>query len=222
MNNPTTPPSEATEEELVEVLAFLRSKAVDGDVSRLNTFELSIATQLAKKGTLSRKQVDAILRSRDREIEQETYPGPDKIPAGFYAIETPIMGWQLVRVWRPKDNVKVVRCYLLSGEADEKGTMMDTGRTLAMIMAMGPFESAKAYGGRTGKCSQCAKRLSNALSRKLRIGPVCLGRFVPDPLEKMMLKGDAEMWLELHGIDPKVDLPVTIDLDALEAAEATV
>ena len=200
------------------MLEILRAKHKGGGLSN---FEMSIATQLATNKTLSRKQVDAILQAKSKEDARRSWPGPDQVPAGYYAIDVPDYGWTLIKVWRGERDPSYVHCYLLSGETDERGTEIEAGSTLARIVAVGAFKAAKDYGGRTGKCSQCRKRLTNALSRKLRIGPVCLARFIPDVDEKNFAKLEATLWLEAHGIDPYKNMPLDIDLEALEAAEVT-
>jgi hypothetical protein len=201
--------SDPTPAEYERVTNYLKAKhRTEGG---LNEFELSIATQFVTNKRLSRKQVDAILAKADA----PHLPGPEFVPAGNYALGSG-ESWTFYRVWRPKDNPKVVRCYLLESDEDEDGAQVNTLQTLNAIIAAGPAVAARSYGARTGKCSICSRRLSNALSRKLRIGPVCLGRFYEED-DAALQRLEASMWRRDQGIDPKADLPRSIDLEALEA-----
>jgi hypothetical protein len=76
------------------------------------------------------------------------------------------------------------------------------------------------YGRLTHRCSRCNADLTNALSAKLNIGPVCGKYWHPDEAEWTRIKADARAWLRDRGIDPTVDLPDNVDLTALEAATA--
>jgi len=199
-------PGAVTKAELDEVITYLRERHAGPGLSK---FELSIATQLAHHKVLTRKQVDAILNKAN-------LPGPEIIPAGNYAIRTDDGNDEMffVKVWRGSRDASYVRVYVLEG-IDEQGTELPTRQMLARIIATGPAKAARDYGRLTTRCSSCARKLTNALSRKLNIGPVCGGRFY-DHENWEMIKLEATTWLIAHGIDPKADLPLHIDLTAME------
>lgn len=207
-----TPPNSPTSEELERVVAYLQEQHRGPGLTK---FELSIASQFAKEKWLSRKQVDAILNKADR----SHYPGPKVVPAGHYAVQDPDGTWEFVKVWRGTNDPTFVRVYRLASKmSDDHGEELNTKTYLARIVAVSPAIAATNYGRLTTKCSQCRRRLTNALSRKLNIGPVCGGRFYEGDSWNY-IKLEASMWLVRHGINPNEDLPDDVDLTALEEAE---
>lgn len=53
----------------------------------------------------------------------------------------------------------------------------DPTKARVVAAAANPHESAKAYGAKTGSCSCCGRELTNRLSIKLGIGPICRDKF---------------------------------------------
>jgi ribosomal protein S14 len=120
-----------------------------------------------------------------------------------------------VKVWRGKNDPSYVRVYELHG-ADNEGRQLNARRVIDQIMAVGPAQAARNYGRLTHRCSICGRKLTNALSCKLHIGPVCGGRFYPYDGDWGLIKLEASMWLAERGIDPRAELPRGVDLEALE------
>lgn len=208
-----TPRPEA-EGDLKLAVDYLRELEAPGE------FDSSLLEQYERKGFLSERQIASVLRK----IQERDTPGPDVVPAGKYALPLPEElggGFFFVKVWRGRDPM-YVRCYLLQGGEidfdDEAETLIDAKDTLAMIIAYGAADSARLYGRRRGHCSQCDQALRNALSRYLDIGPVCGKRFYPEHIWAIE-KTKGRMWLRNHGIDPTQDLPLDVDLTALQEAK---
>lgn len=157
--------------------------------------------------------------------ERERSDKPDKkvpaVSAGRYALLS------------PDDELNPVRFYIVRDGKDktEKGGKDWTGakfvdrfksddifpvkyrsaeyfRVLQEIAA-NPLEAAQRFGDEWEVCSQCGRGLTRRLSRKLRIGPVCLGRrpdWVVNP-EAYVEQARAEIIAEGH--DPNETLPRT-------------
>lgn len=144
---------------------------------------------------------------------------PD-VPAGRYAL------------LYPQDDLNPVRFYLVRDGKDntDKGGKNWTGakfverfasdesfsvkyrsneyfRVLKEIEA-NPLEAAQRFGDEWECCSQCGRGLTRRLSRKLRIGPVCLSRagWIPDTAAYVQQARD-EIIAEGH--DPDEKLPQT-------------
>ena len=161
---------------------------------RLNEFTFSLLTQYEAKGTLSDRQIAAVLRN----LDAPPLPGPDVVPAGRYALTADDGETYFVRVWRGDRNPNYVRCYLLHGGSDSP---VQNATTLQSIIDAGPREAAIRYGLEIRHCCICNIRLTKRLSRELGIGPVCGGRFYAEA-EWAAIQRDKRDELEALGLDP--------------------
>jgi hypothetical protein len=174
---------------------------------QMSEFERSLLSWFRRHGSLTERQMHAMLNR----LDQPVMPGADQVPAGYYALTSPDHGTYFVKVWRGKHNSSYVKTYLVHGDNESP---VNTRQTLDEIIAAGPADAARRYGRLIRKCSFCSRRLTNALSRYLCIGPVCGGHHYEESAWGDM-KREARNWLLEHGIDPLEDLPEDVDLDAL-------
>lgn len=154
-----------------------------------------------------------------RRESTETLPGPDAVPAGRYAVENGDGELRFYRVARSKRNPARVWLHVQHGPSESEVPFSWQGyRTILESIAQDARGAAVRYGREIGACSSCGKRLTNALSRELGIGPVCGGRFyAEDGDEWKGIKDTARKRLREMGIDPDADLP---EDDAFRLAEA--
>jgi hypothetical protein len=185
--------------------------ASDDPKQQMSEFERSLLSWFRRHGSLTDRQMHAMLNK----LDQPVMPGPDKVPAGYYALTSPEHGTYFVKVWRGR-NPNYVKTYLVHGDNESQ---VNTRQTLNEIIAAGPAIAARRYGRLIRKCSFCSRRLTNALSRYLCIGPTC-GHHHYEEAAWGDLKREARDWLLERGIDPLEDLPEDVDLDALMNKEA--
>lgn len=108
--------------------------------------------------------------------------GFSMIPAGYYALPIPDAkdgenDIVFYRVWKPKDNENRGNVYILRGPDDlPLLTYKAALGIITKIRRYGIGKAAELYGVKTGRCSQCNRRLTNRISRELKIGPKCGGR----------------------------------------------
>jgi len=67
------------------------------------------------------------------------------------------------------------------------------------IVRFGVGNAAAMYGNKVGKCSKCHTRITNRISRRLGIGPVCGGHYYEDWEERV---NTARTELRALGLDP--------------------
>lgn len=111
---------------------------------------------------------------------QTTGPGEwNDVPAGRYAVDSNEGELRFYQVWRPKDNPKIYRLYVLHGP-DSSAVQGKAVRPIMMKIAKDVEAAMIRYGHEIGSCSVCGRRLTNRISRELGIGPVCGGRMWED------------------------------------------
>lgn len=197
-------PRPALTGDLRRVVEFLHA---EGEKGPLPPFYESLARQFVLKGSLSPRQIAAVLRKLDEKSPE--LPGPDVVPAGRYAITLQIPNPKgevtdevvFVKVWR-KPNI--VRCYMLHGPNEDESPV-NVKDVLEAIVKAGVGDAAVAYGRATGNCSQCDYGLRNRLSRHMCIGPVC-GEKVHDHTVWLAKKAKARAELRAMGLDPNETL----------------
>jgi|SRR4051812_46304633 hypothetical protein len=103
------------------------------------------------------------------------------VPAGYYAI--PIKDPKpdgndiaFYRVKKSKDNPNRGWVSIVLGPNEGELTQKQAMSVLTRIRRYGLGKAAELYGIKTGRCSQCNRRLTNRISRELKMGPKCGGR----------------------------------------------
>jgi hypothetical protein len=213
--------------------ALLRRIAVQRE---LNDKHGDRACPLASPGLTKDRASDFIKRLKDqpyktrrrsgepRDIVSEVardaghgVPGPDKLPAGHYAIKNAEGQLRFYHVWRAKDKPTFVKLYLIHGQNDTEIKWGHELRAILKAIAEDTLTAARLYGQHIGSCSECGRRLTNRVSRLLSIGPVCGGHHCDPDVWKRM-KARARKALQDAGLDPDADVEDTDDLDAIRAA----
>lgn len=130
----------------------------------------------------------------------------DFVPAGRYAVDSNEGELRFYHVWRPKNNLSVVRVYVLHGPDESRipGRQAELV-ILQKIAAYGIREAAIRYGNEIGRCSNCGRRLTNRISRELGIGPICGGRMFDDGDWKAEVKA-ARQRIRDAGEDPNEEV----------------
>lgn len=169
-----------------------------------NEFMQSLATQLAERGELSERQVDAVRNGIARSIARKAEvlaaapsvagAGFDRLLAGFAAAQTAGLRRPKVRIVEytfslaPATGANANHIYVKKngeylGKITPNGQLVRSGAcTIAdadEIVSIGrdPLAAAIAHGKRTGNCSCCGRHLENAESVRLGIGPICRAKF---------------------------------------------
>lgn len=173
------------------------------DPSTRNDFALSLKSQLAKKGTLSDKQVAAVHKSIAKKAEFKkaqvvreataAVVNVDKLTAAFDNAATTLK-WPKIRfigfvVSRASDTSRNPGAlYVKADDATYLGKIV-AGRfvtsrecdaaTEAKVLAVlaDPEASAVLFGKEVGACSCCGRELTNQVSIDRGIGPICAVKF---------------------------------------------
>lgn len=102
-------------------------------------------------------------------------------PAGRYGVRLPGSGPQLVELTKPTSGewaghtfLKTVP-YFLGGEAEQ--ILGEEAGQIARAIEADPRGCSSLYGTITGRCGMCNRRLKDAGSISLGIGPECVARF---------------------------------------------
>lgn len=147
------------------------------------------------------------VREEARESFSEGLPGKDAVPAGRYAVDNGEGVLRFYRVARGTRNPDRVWLHVQHGPSESEVPFSWAGyRAILGAIAAEAREAAIRYGREIGACSTCGKRLTNALSRELGIGPVCGGRFYAQEGEWKATKDTARKSLRQRGIDPDSDV----------------
>lgn len=199
--------------DLKKVVEHLRAQR---DKNRMNDFQSSLLRQFERNGSLSPKQIQAILRKLDAPGRQ---PVPD-VPSGRYAV-TVGGDVRLVHVWviepeKSRSGERVQRLYEIQHVKD-RGVMIKGADELAIVseIAKNPQRAAREFGHRTGHCSRCGSGLDSNLSRVLGIGPVCLIHYAGREDAKPIRQAGRDA-LRDAGIDPD---DVNDDLSAVDRSK---
>lgn len=169
--------------DLPRVAAHLSQLNADG---KLNNFTGSLYAQLAKKGTLSDRQIACIVKDLDKPVKKPapaaTFAPVPEVPAGKYALTD---GEKTVffKVDRPTRGKHEGRTFLAEMQGENHRPIRvwkDEDRaefyhTLELIAA-NPVAAARRYGHHANDCSYCNHGLTDAFSRFYGIGPVCARR----------------------------------------------
>jgi hypothetical protein len=174
--------------------------------AKLNDAEGDSAAPGERDGVTKKRAtilIDRLLKQRKKprdaqaEILGPNVPGPDKLPSGHYAIKKPC-------------NPAFVKLYIAHGDSDSE-IPFKSARPILDAIAADPMAAAQLYGDQIGSCSQCERRLTNRVSRLLRIGPVCGGHLCdPDIWKERVAR--AKQALRDAGLDPSADVEDTDDL----------
>lgn len=178
----TTTTDEAPSD-LDRVRKFLEDREA---ADELNTFTTSILRQLRDRGTLTDRQVGAILKDVEKVERQTTVIDRDQTPAvtqpGVYEKDGVIY---VVKFNKEKTALyaKQIR-ELNSTRITEAGTVVEIEFDYAAgaIYKLAPedkmpLERAKEYTIRYGRCIVCGRDLKKAESVERGIGPVCIKSF---------------------------------------------
>jgi hypothetical protein len=87
----------------------------------------------------------------------------------------------------------------IAGPNEHPIRMHETKDIVKSIIRFGIGNAAALYGNKVGKCSKCHTRITNRISRRLGIGPVCGGHYYEDWDERV---NTARTELRALGLDP--------------------
>lgn len=180
----------------VNVIGWLEKQAPT------NEFALSLFNQYKRKGSLSDKQIAAVERNLQRELDfanrRQVAPVIDisKIEATFAhakvrGIKKPMMRVALYKLKGADpfgNNPGAI--WVTSAKRDDTGEYVYYGKIvnskflpsrqctaederLILEAVQNPEEAARAYGQRTGNCSICGRLLTKGESIDRMIGPIC-------------------------------------------------
>lgn len=176
---PSTHEEQQTDQQRVG--AYLRQLNLDG---KLNNFTASLHEQLERRGSLSDKQVAAVMKdiakAEQRATQREDTPAVTE--PGVYEKDGTVY---VVKFNKEKTNLyaKQIR-ELNSTRLTEAGTVVEIEFDYASgaIFKLTPddkmpLDKAKEYTLRYGRCIVCGRRLKKAESVERGIGPICAGYF---------------------------------------------
>jgi hypothetical protein len=163
----------------------------------LNEFTASLLRQYEKKGTLSEKQQQAILKR----LKAPDAPPVPQLPAGRYAV-TVDQEVLLVNVWHPKGNPEVQRLYRVQSH-DDSGDVLrgDLELKAALEIKKDPAAAAIEFGHRTGHCFRCGAELDVNLSKSMGVGPTC-AKHVKENDNRLAMMAEHREHIRSHGFDP--------------------
>jgi hypothetical protein len=145
-------------------------------------------------------------RPRERNVQRGSgggmIPSADDMPTGHYAIENEDGELRFYRFWRGTRNPNYVKLYVEHGPDDSEVPFRSALTIIGKIMKAGPFDCARRYGAEIKACSVCGTRLTNRVSRLLKIGPICGGRYWADESEWKQRVSVARDTLLAAGLDP--------------------
>lgn len=164
------------------VRAYLHQLNLDG---KLNSFTSSLHEQLQRRGSLSDRQVAAVMRDiekADRRRASERGGAPAVTQPGVYKMDGVIY---VVKPNKEKTGLYAKRIRELnSTRLTEAGTVVEIEfdympgavYDLKPEHKM-PLDEAKQYTIRYGRCIVCGRELKKAESVERGIGPICAGYF---------------------------------------------
>lgn len=202
--NPTPAPARpASDKQIILVKRLMKERLLDP--AKTTWLEDRLEREALSMDAAS-KAIEALLAASPARGPVSTFPTPEVLPAGRYAIDGEDDETRFYRVWRGKRNPNIVKVYVSHGPNDSELPFPAIAAILDKIVAFGPREAAIRYGHEIGACCICGIRLTNHLSRELGIGPVCGGRFYDDPTDWSKVKRAATASLQMRGIDPKASV----------------
>jgi phosphoglycolate phosphatase-like HAD superfamily hydrolase len=149
----------------------------------LENEEVWLATTSKITFAKARIMLDKLIPAKDKpRAEQEPYLNLGslaKLPPGRYAIENVDGELRFYQVWESRDK-RARRLYVQHSDETSRLPMPAQQAIAQKILDAGVRECAIRYGMEIGSCSNCGRTLTNELSRRLGIGPVCGGRMFGD------------------------------------------
>lgn len=139
----------------------------------------------ADTGTLTTAKASQIITAlKDRPYKQRPGGdgGPDRridlggVPSGYYAYYIENAKNNDIVFYRVKTSKKdPTKGWVHIVLGPDEGELRQSHALAAInrIKKFGVGKAAELYGEKLGRCSQCNRRLTNRLSRELKIGPVC-------------------------------------------------
>lgn len=172
---PNTSP--ATEKQ-VDFIADLLGQ-VNLTPEQKETAETRLAAGLNKtqaSGWIERlKELRTEQRATERAARPNNLPDLPDVPAGHYAVTGEDGTTDFYKVDRPTrgrwEGYTFVKLQL--SDDYQRVPMRNVRLILSKILADGPENAMRRYGHELGVCGSCRRTLTNELSRKLGIGPVC-------------------------------------------------
>lgn len=182
----------ATDEEYAAAVELLRAQA--------KTLSIKDASGwIDKLRSFPHLPAERVIRRADG---NSNVPSPDELPTGHYAIENNDGELRFYRLWRGTKNPNYVKLYVEHGPDDSEVPFRSALTIMARIIDAGAWDCARRYGAEIGQCSRCNARLTNRVSRLLKIGPICGGRFWSDENVWKGLVNEARETLRDAGLDP--------------------
>jgi len=164
-----------------------------------SSFAASLRVQFSRKGYLTDRQIQAVLRAISQDAERketkaeppaESTPLMDALNAASKQGRRPrihLGGFILTRA--PDDSRNPGAVYVTDQETKDYlgkivGTSLEMRRSMSIedvhtltAAIQNPKEEAIKYGRSTGMCSCCGRELTNQESINAGIGPICQGKF---------------------------------------------
>lgn len=175
------------------VLVWIRTNSNSG-----NSFAASLLQQFERKGSLSEKQVAAVMRNLDKAPKAQPAASEQlaAVVAAFNAacasgLKRPVMRLRGATVSRaPDTGVNAGYLYVKSPEGDYCGKISSTGQffptrdcdaevaaAVAKLNSETLLDEVQQYGFETGECGCCGRTLTNPDSIAAGIGPICASRW---------------------------------------------
>jgi hypothetical protein len=191
----TATPVPEPEGDLKKVVDHLYDRSRKGT---LNEFTQSLLNQWERKGQLSPKQQDVILRRLKDDGEKVALP---LLPSGRYAV-TVNSETLLIHVWHPKGKPEVQRLYEVKSHSDSGQKLWGAAEmAAATAIAKDPAQAAIDYGHRTKHCYRCGSGLENNLSKSMGVGPVCV-KHVMENEPRLAMMAAHRAHIRSHGFEP--------------------
>ena len=149
-------------------------------------------------------------RKRDIVTDHAPLPGPDRLPAGHYAVKNADGQIRFYRLKRGTKNPNMIWLHVEHGDSDTE-IPFHAAKPIILKIAVDPLAAARLYGDQIGACSNCGRRLTNRVSRLLNIGPICGGHLCDEDIWRGMVRRAREA-LAAAGLDPDADVEDTDDL----------
>ena len=129
----------------------------------------------------------------------------DRVPKGRYAIEED----GELRFFKVKWYDGGPSVFIQASDDFHKIENKSRKYAILRLIADDAREAAMRYGRELRSCSVCGRTLTNRVSRKLCIGPVCGGHFYADPGDWKTLVREAREEINAAGLDPDADVEPT-------------
>jgi hypothetical protein len=197
----------ATERQANYIVDLLETKELPEELEKKKPHYLAMLDAEALDKTEASQLISQLVGFKRKEGSGEyafVKPTVEELPAGRYAVikdgdENEVRFYQ---VWRGTKYGKpdLIKVYVQHGPDDSELPCRTAMVICKLIIHQGVLECAQRYGREIGSCYRCGHRLTNRISRKLGIGPICGNRDFGDRFKGLEEIARAEIIRE--GFDP--------------------